>query len=131
MAVSYIGIAVIFFMLFMPSPGTAKMPSHLVEAIILMESGGNAHATGKHGEIGLMQVKCKTVRGIGFKGECSDLYNARVNRYWGTKYLAIAYTKAKGDHCKTASLFNMGIGARPRCTKYGMNVIRIMRGLAK
>jgi soluble lytic murein transglycosylase-like protein len=104
----------------------AAVPASLVEAIIRVESGGNPRVTGRHGEIGLMQIKCRTAKGIGFTGSCKSLYDAKTNRKWGTRYLDLAWQKAQGNYCHAASLYNMGIGARPRCTAYGRTVLRVM-----
>jgi soluble lytic murein transglycosylase-like protein len=74
-----------------------------------------------------MQIKCATARGVGFKGKCRDLYRPAVNRLWGGKYLALAVRRASGNLCHAASLYNMGVYARPRCTKYGRLVLEAMR----
>jgi soluble lytic murein transglycosylase-like protein len=99
----------------------------LQQAVEHVESRGNPNVTGRHGEIGLMQIKCATARGLGFKGKCRDLYKPATNRLWGGKYLALAVKRAGGNLCHAASLYNMGIYARPRCTAYGRRVVEAMR----
>jgi soluble lytic murein transglycosylase-like protein len=98
-----------------------------VRAIVQVETGGKDNVRGAHGEWGRMQIKCGTARSVGFRGRCSELARAATNLRVGTAYLAIAWQRARGDLCKTASLFNMGVGARPACTAYGKLVVEAMR----
>lgn len=110
-----------------PGPAYAGVPDALVRAIIHVESGGNPRVVGAHREIGLMQIKIATARSVGYRGSRSGLFDPSTNVRYGTAYLAIAWQRARGDLCKAASLFNMGVFARPRCTAYGRNVLRAMR----
>ena len=75
-------------------------------AVIKHESNFNPRATGKAGEIGLMQVKCRTARGEGFKGACSSLYNVDNNLRYGMRYLKKALNRG------SVAYFNAGIHAK-------------------
>ena len=110
-----------------PSAFAGGAPESLALAIEHVESGGNPHVVGAHGEIGLMQIKPATARSVGYRGPRHGLFDPATNRRFGRAYLAIAWQRARGDLCKAASLFNMGVFARPRCTKYGKAVMRAMR----
>jgi len=67
--------------------------SHLVEAIIQVESGGNARKIGRHGERGLMQIrsgtwKDMTTRLFGTPLPFEKAFDPALNRRVGTAYLA-------------------------------------------
>jgi len=107
----------------------AGPPDKLVRAIIHVESGGNPRTIGTHGEIGLMQIKLETARSVGYRGSRAGLFDPATNLRFGTAYLAIAWQRARGDLCAAASLFNMGVFARPRCTTYGHAVVAALHRL--
>jgi soluble lytic murein transglycosylase-like protein len=102
-------------------------PTSLVDAIIHVESGGNARAKGRHGEIGLMQIKLQTARSVGYRGSREGLFHPATNVRYGTAYLDLALKRARGNLCHAASLYQMGVYARPRCTSYGRKVLRAMK----
>lgn len=104
----------------------ADVPVALAMAIEHVESGGNPNLVGRHGEIGLMQIKLETARSVGYRGTRRGLFDPATNRRYGRAYLAIAFRRAGGDLCRAASLFNLGVFARPRCTAYGRMVMRAM-----
>ena len=94
------------------------VPGDLIVAIVRHESGFNPKARGKQGEIGLVQIKCGTAKGIGYRGTCAQLYDPRTNLTYGARYLRAALERTSGDWCKAASLYQAGLGARPRASKY-------------
>jgi soluble lytic murein transglycosylase-like protein len=102
-------------------------PRALLEAVIHVESRGNAKAVGRHGEIGLGQLRLQTARGMGFRGSRAELFKPSVNRHYTERYLDMALKRAGGRLCHAASLYNMGVGAKPRCTAYGKKVVAAMR----
>lgn len=102
-------------------------PGWLVAAIIHVESGGNPNARGRHGEIGLGQLKLATARSVGYRGGRAGLFNPSVNRRYTEAYLNLAIRRAHGNLCHAASLYNAGVFARPRCSAYGRKVLRIGR----
>jgi soluble lytic murein transglycosylase-like protein len=83
----------------------------LVHAVIRVESNYRPNARGRAGEIGLMQIKPSTARGIGFSGNTQALYDPEINIRYGMKYLARAYQLAGGDLCGTILRYNAGHGA--------------------
>lgn len=99
-------------------------PGWLVAAIIKVESGGNPNATGRHGEIGLMQLKLRTARSVGFKGTRKHLYHPATNVTFGTAYLNLALRRAGGNACHAATLYNRGIYAKPRKSTYARKVMK-------
>jgi soluble lytic murein transglycosylase-like protein len=102
-------------------------PKSLVAAIIHVESKGNPNVVGRAGEIGLMQIKLQTARGLGYRGTRQGLFHPATNVRYGTAYLGLALKRARGNLCHAASLYQMGVYARPRCTSYGRKVLRAMR----
>jgi soluble lytic murein transglycosylase-like protein len=84
----------------------AGVPVSTALAVVKQESGLRAHVTGSAGEIGLMQIKCQTARGIGFKGSCKALYDADTNLRYGMKYLRMALNRG------SVGYYNAGIHAK-------------------
>ena len=106
-------------------------PVWLVDAIIHVESKGKAHVTGRHGEIGLMQIRCATARSVGFKGKCKALYHPATNVRFGTAYLDLAIKRAGGNLRHAASLYQRGVYSKYRgCSVYCRKVMRAKRGTA-
>ncbi|MDX5594023.1 lytic transglycosylase domain-containing protein [Pseudovibrio sp. SPO723] len=90
---------------------TAKkhgVPHELARAVVQVESSFNPSARGAAGEVGLMQIKPSTARGLGYRGSTKALYNPETNLEWGMKYLAGAHKKAGGDLCGTILRYNAG-----------------------
>lgn len=54
------------------------------------ESGYNARAVGRAGEIGLVQIKLPTARGLGFRGSREALFEPRTNLTYGMRYARMA-----------------------------------------
>ena len=100
------------------------VPVALAQAVVHVESRYNPRATGKVGEVGLMQLKLQTARGMGYKGSRAALYHPETNIKYGMKYLAKAYELAGGDTCGTILRYNAGhyakrmsAGPRRYCNK--------------
>lgn len=107
------------------------VPVKLAHAVVKVESSYRPGATGKVGEIGLMQIRLATARLMGYKGSAKALYNPETNLKWGMKYLGKARKLAGGDTCGTILRYNAGHGAK-RMNKvsshYCGRVKRILRG---
>jgi len=88
------------------------VPVELAKAVVKHESGFNAGVTGQAGEIGLMQIKLSTARGMGYKGTAKGLYDPATNLRWGMKYLGKARKLAGGSECGTLSKYNGGHGTK-------------------
>jgi soluble lytic murein transglycosylase-like protein len=99
------------------------IPVELAQAVIRHESGFNARATGRAGEIGLMQIKLQTARGIGYRGTRQALYNPAVNIEWGMKYLGQARRLAGGSQCGMLSRYNGGLATRRTIKSYCRQVV--------
>lgn len=84
------------------------LPADLAHAIVRVESNYNPRARGRAGEIGLMQIKPQTARGVGFRGSAKALYDPKTNITYGMKYLAGAHKRAGGDLCGTILRYNAG-----------------------
>lgn len=76
-------------------------------SVAKLESGLDASAMGDQGKsYGLYQIKCDTAKGVGFKGKCSELRDARVNIIFGLLYLK---SKMQKHNLKAAlSAYNAG-----------------------
>jgi soluble lytic murein transglycosylase-like protein len=90
----------------------------LARAVVKHESGFKPDVTGRAGEIGLMQIKLSTARGMGYKGGAKELYDPATNIRWGMKYLGQAQKLAGGSECGTLSRYNGGHGTKRMIRSY-------------
>ncbi len=88
-----------------------NVPLSLAHAVVRVESNYNPGMRGSAGEIGLMQVKLQTARGMGYRGSAKGLYDPAINIRYGMKYLGQAREIAGGDLCGTILRYNAGHGA--------------------
>jgi soluble lytic murein transglycosylase-like protein len=101
----------------------AGVPVSIAVALVRQESGFNPRATGRAGEIGLMQIKCQTARGMGYRGSCRGLYNTSTNLRYGMRYLRLALKRGGVGY------YNAGIHAKrlPKAARrYAASVRRNM-----
>ncbi len=84
------------------------VPVTLAHAVITIESRYNPRARGQAGEIGLMQIKPATARGMGYQGSIKALYDPETNLRWGMKYLGEARRRGGGTVCGTILKYNAG-----------------------
>jgi soluble lytic murein transglycosylase-like protein len=87
------------------------VPTALAHAVVRVESNYRPHLTGRVGEVGLMQIKYQTARGLGYRGTRKALYEPATNLEWGMRYLAGARRLAGGDVCRTVLKYQGGHGA--------------------
>jgi soluble lytic murein transglycosylase-like protein len=90
----------------------AGVPIALARAVVRIESNFNPRITGRAGEVGLMQIKHQTARGMGFTGSRAALYDPETNLRFGMLYLAQAAKLAGGDTCGAVMRYQGGLGTR-------------------
>ena len=83
------------------------VPVKLAQAVVRIESRGNAHASNA-GALGLMQIKFGTARAVGFSGPAVGLFVADTNLHFGMKILGDAYRAARGDTCGALMRYQSG-----------------------
>lgn len=88
------------------------VPTWFALRIAKVESNYNPKARGQAGELGVFQLKCQTARGIGYRGNCAGLLNARTNIEYGLRHLALAMKKSGGNLKLAASKHNGGLGRK-------------------
>lgn len=106
------------------------VPLSLAHAVVRHESNYQPNVRGRAGEIGLMQIKLDTARGLGYSGSAKALYDPATNVQFGMKYLAQAHKLGGGTTCGTILKYNAGLGAKrmnPTSAKYCNNVKDFMR----
>ena len=111
---------------------TYGVPVALAHAVVRVESNFRPHVTGSAGEIGLMQIKLSTARGLGYTGTAKALYNPETNIRYGMKYLAGAHKLGGGTTCGTILKYNAGHGAKrmnPVSANYCSKVKKHMAGV--
>jgi soluble lytic murein transglycosylase-like protein len=107
------------------------VPVELAHAVVRHESNFNARATGRAGEVGLMQIKYSTAKGIGYRGSRQALYDPATNIAWGMKYLGQARKLAGGSECGTLSRYNGGLATKRMITSYCRGVAQKSAQLRK
>ena len=106
------------------------VPYKLARAVVTVESGGRVNARGAVGEVGLMQLRPRTARGMGYKGKMKDLYNPDTNLAYGMKYLGEAYRRGGKSTCGAILKYNAGHYAKkwnPTSRKYCKRVKKLMK----
>lgn len=67
-----------------------RVPDAVAHALVKRESGYNWRAVGSAGEIGLVQIKLATARGLGFRGTREALFEPATNLRYGMRYARMA-----------------------------------------
>jgi soluble lytic murein transglycosylase-like protein len=88
------------------------VPVELAHAVISVESQYRPNVRGSAGEVGLMQIKPSTARGLGFAGSVKALYDPETNIRFGMKYLGMARKLGGGTTCGTILKYNAGHNAK-------------------
>ena len=107
------------------------VPVNLAHAVIRIESNYRPGIRGRAGEIGLMQVKLQTARGMGYRGTAKGLYHPSTNIRYGMAYLGGARKLGGKSVCGTILKYNAGHYAKrmnPTSAKYCAKVKANMRG---
>jgi len=86
------------------------IPAAFARAVVRVESNFNPRATGAQGEVGLMQIKYQTARGVGFTGTREQLYDPATNLQWGMKYLAMSWKLGGNTPCGAVMKYQGGHG---------------------
>ena len=84
------------------------VPVKLARAVVQVESNYNPNARGAVGEVGLMQLRPRTARGMGYKGSMKKLHNPDTNLAYGMKYLGEAYRRGGKTTCGAILKYNAG-----------------------
>ena len=94
------------------------VPPQLAKAVIQHESGWRPDIRGAAGEYGLMQIKCPTARGEGFRGSCRELFDPTTNAEYGVRYLRRALELTNWDWCGATTLYNRGLRSTRTHSQY-------------
>ncbi len=108
--------------------GVVAISEELALAVAETESGFRCDVVGKHGEIGIMQIKQTTAFTMGFAGGKEALFDCETNIWYGVLYLQRNHEKCGGvDHC-TISRYNRGMNSRSLpITAYTQKVKKAMK----
>jgi soluble lytic murein transglycosylase-like protein len=83
------------------------VPESLVHRTVMRESRYNPGLVHNHC-FGLMQIKYKTARSMGYEGAARGLLDPQVNLTYAIPYLANAYMLADGDEDRATALYRGG-----------------------
>ncbi len=98
------------------------VPVSLALSIAKHESNFRCSAVGRHGERGVMQIKPRTARGLGYRGKPSGLNDCATGIRYGMIYLKMALKKAGGNPYRAAILYNAGLGSGRKKSGYAEKV---------
>jgi soluble lytic murein transglycosylase-like protein len=87
------------------------LPVELVHRVVIRESRYNPRAR-NGSNLGLMQIKHATARGVGYSGSASGLLDAETNLTYAVRYLAGAYQAAGGNQGRAVALYASGYHGR-------------------
>ena len=87
------------------------LPAELVHRVVIRESRYNPRAR-NGGNLGLMQIKHATARGVGYTGSAAGLLDAETNLTYAVRYLAGAWRAAGGNTSRAVSLYAGGYHGR-------------------
>ncbi len=104
------------------------VPAGLALAVARVESNMRCQARGRAGELGPLQIKPATARGLGYSGPASALNSCGAGLEWGMRHLAVAYKRC-GSAAGAAALHNRGLAAACSRTAYSHRVTRLMASL--
>jgi soluble lytic murein transglycosylase-like protein len=95
----------------------------IIEAIVVVESGGNPRAIGQGGTIGLCQILPATGHSLGYTRE--ELFDPVKNREAAEKYLTLLLDRF-GDLTLALQAYNCGTVKymEPKCRAYAQRVLR-------
>ena len=94
------------------------LPVDLVHRVVIRESRYNPRAR-NGGNLGLMQIKHATARGVGYTGSASGLLDAETNLTYAVRYLAGAYRAAGGNASRAVALLRERLSRRRRAPAAG------------
>ena len=83
------------------------VPVSLVHRVVRRESNYNPRAHHR-GNLGLMQIRHGTARGMGYTGSAAGLLDADTNLSYAVPYLANAYRIAGGNENRAVSIYAGG-----------------------
>ncbi len=95
------------------------VPVQIARAAVMVESKGRCNARGRAGELGPLQIKPATARGLGYTGPASALATCGAGLEWGMRHLALAYRK-----CGHVGPHNYGLAGGCARTAYVRKVMR-------
>ena len=87
------------------------LPIELVHRVVIRESRYNPRAR-NGSNLGLMQIKHATARGVGYAGPASGLLDAETNLTYAVRYLAGAYRAAGGNPGRAVAYYASGYHGR-------------------
>jgi hypothetical protein len=87
------------------------LPVELVHRVVIRESRYNPGAR-NGSNLGLMQIKHATARGVGYTGPASGLFDTETNLTYAVRYLAGAYRAAGGNQSRAVAYYASGYHGR-------------------
>ena len=94
------------------------VPTWFALRIAHVESNYNPICAALRANMACSRSKCATAKGIGFRGNCGALLDARTNVQWGLKHLSLAMKSSGGNLRLAASKHNGGLGRKTEVRSY-------------
>lgn len=107
------------------------LPPNLLSSLCYVESTYDItavhHDDGGTNSLGVCQIKLKTAKWLGFKGNELELMKPEVNIYYSGKYLAYQLRRYKGNITKAVIAYNFGNAKNLTSSKYQRKVFNKWR----
>lgn len=119
-------------LLFSSISATYNLPPNLLSSICYVESNHTPSAMhlkdGDSNSVGVCQIKLKTAKWLGFKGNEKQLLIPENNVKYAALYLKYLLKRYKGNMTKAIIAYNIGHAKNLTRTKYSDKVMNIWRG---
>lgn len=113
-------------LIFIAVTAQLHLPPNLLSSICYIESRHVAtaihHDDGGSDSIGLCQIKHKTAKWMGFKGNEKDLLDPKINAYYAGKYLKYLLKRYDNNTIKAVIAYNIGNTRSLTTTNYQRKV---------
>src|SRR5579859_1851230 len=118
----------ILMLYFMLTTAQFNLPQGLLNSVCYVETRHNINAIhlndGQGNSIGICQIKLKTAKMLGFKGDEKQLMDPQVNIHYAGKYLSRQIKRYKGSTVKGIISYNQGHAGSLTTTSYSAKVIK-------
>src|SRR4051794_22236612 len=101
------------------------VPVSLVHRVVRRESNYNPRAYHRD-NLGLMQIRHGTARGMGYTGSAAGLLDADTNLSYAVPYLANAYRVAGGNENRAVSLYASGFYYHAKRNEPGAQIAQVL-----
>ncbi len=116
--------------LFISTTVQLNLPPNLLSSVCYIETRHNVSKIHRHDgdsdSIGICQIKLKTAKWLGYKGDAKGLLDPKVNIYYAGKYLKY-HMNRHNNVSKAVIAYNQGHVGKAQFTSYQIKVFKQWR----